>query len=183
MSLRKDVTTALQIVALPWLVYFLDIVLPIDLRTYGIRPRSIEGLWGIAFAPLLHGGLNHLMANTGALFILLIVSLSYSRKLTYRALLIVITGGGGLVWLLGPGHSLHIGSSGVIFGLIGFLIFLGIYRREWKALIVSSLIGFIYGGMLLSLLVRTPGISWSGHFFGFITGIIAASWMKRSSAK
>lgn len=183
MDLRKNINTAFQIVALPWLVYFLNIVLPIDLRTYGIRPRNVEGLWGIVFSPLLHGGLSHLIANTGALFILLIVSLSYSRRLTYRALLIIITGGGTLVWILGQSNSLHIGASGIVFGLIGFLIFLGICRREWKALIVSLSIGFVYGGTLLSLLVPTPGISWSGHFFGFLTGVMAASWMRKKGVE
>ena len=179
MSLGKDVALALQITALPWIVYALDLALPIDLRAFGLLPRSAEGLRGIFFAPFLHSGLSHLAANTGALFVLLVVSLSYSRKLTYRALLIIILGGGSLVWLLGKGHSLHIGSSGVIFGLIGFLLFIGAFRREWKALVVSVLVAFLYGGALLSLLVQSPGISWAGHFYGFITGAMAASWMKR----
>jgi membrane associated rhomboid family serine protease len=183
MALSKNIKTALQIVALPWLIYFVDVLLPIDLRAYGIQPRTKEGLWGILLAPLLHGGLHHIVANTGALFVLSIVSLSYSRRLTCRALLIILIGGGGLVWLFGQGPSLHIGSSGIIFGLIGYLIFLGIYRREWKALTVSVFIALLYGGTLLSLLVRTPGISWSGHFFGFITGVFAAAWMKNGNAK
>jgi len=178
MSLRRDVILALQIAALPWIVYGLDLILPRDLRAFGLLPRNVEGLRGIFFAPFLHGGLRHLAANTGALFVLLAVSLSYSRKLTYRALFIVTIGGGSLVWLLGRGQSLHIGSSGVIFGLIGFLLFIGAYRKEWKALTISVLVAFLYGGTLLSLLVRSPGISWSGHFYGFVTGILAASWAK-----
>ncbi len=181
MALPKNIQTALKIVSLPWLIYFLDAILPVELRGYGIQPRQIEGLWGIAAAPLLHGGLGHLAANTGALFILSAVSLSYNRKLTVLALLFITIGGGGLVWLFGKGQSLHIGSSGIVFGLIGFLMFLGIFRREWKALMISVLVALVYGGTLLSLLTRTPGISWSGHFFGFITGIMAAAWIRAGS--
>lgn len=183
MGLSKNIQTALKIVSLPWLIYMLDFILPIELRRYGLQPRQIEGLWGIAAAPFLHGGLNHLVANTGALFILLVVSLSYSRRGTVLALLFIALGGGGLVWLFGQGQSVHIGSSGIVFGLIGFLIFLGIFRREWKALAISLLVALAYGSTVLSLLIRTPGISWSGHFFGFITGIMAAAWIKTGIPK
>lgn len=93
MGLSKNIQTALKIVSLPWLIYMLDFILPIELRRYGLQPRQIEGLWGIAAAPFLHGGLNHLVANTGALFILLVVSLSYSRKGTVLALLFIALGG------------------------------------------------------------------------------------------
>jgi len=180
MEMPRHVMAALKITGLPWLVYLLDIVLPIDLRIYGIQPRHVEGIQGILFAPFLHSGLPHLAANSGALLILLFISLYYNRGLTYRSLLIIIVGGGSLVWVFGRSHSLHIGASGVVFGLIGFLVFLGIYRREWKALLVSLTVAFFYGGTLLSLLTRTPGISWEGHFFGFVMGIAAASRGKRT---
>ena len=78
----------------------------------------------------------------------------------------------------GTANTIHIGASGLIFGLIGFLLFSGIFRREWTALFVSLAIGFFYGGALLSLLSVVPGISWSGHFFGFLAGVMAAWWTK-----
>jgi len=177
-KISRNIQIALGIVAVLWLVYLLNLFSPVDLRMYGLRPRHIGGLWGIAFTPLLHGGIDHLIANTGALFILLVASLSFSRKLTFTALSIILVFGGGLVWLFGAGNTVHIGASGIIFGLIGFLMFLGIFRGELKALIISTVIFILYGGALFSLLRYTPGISWTGHFFGFISGVLAAWWMR-----
>ena len=161
------------------MIFLIDFLLPIDLRTYGLRPRSMDGLWGIVLSPFLHSDVRHLAANTGALFILLAVSLSYNRKLTIIALWIIACMGGGLVWVFGKSQTIHIGASGIVFGLIGFLMCIGFFRREWKALIFSLVILFLYGGALFSLLVYKQGISWSGHFFGFLSGVFAA-WLTKS---
>jgi len=178
MKIRQNLQTALAAVTILWLVFFINLAVPMDLRLYGLRPRHLDGLAGIVFTPFLHVDLRHLIANSGILFVLLTVSLSFSRKLTFGALWIIILVGGGLVWLLGKSGTIHIGASGVIFGLIGFLMCLGIFRRDWKALIISLAIFFLYGGALQSLFIYVPGISWTGHLFGFISGVLAAWWTK-----
>ena len=179
MKITKNLQAAFTAVAILWLVYLINPFLKTDLRLYGLKPRQIDGLWGILFMPLLHMDLNHLMANSGVLFILLSLSLSYSRALTFQALFIITILGGGMVWLLGANGSIHIGASGIIFGLIGFLICLGVFRRDWKAILISIIISMVYGSALYSLLIYIPGVSWTGHMFGFIAGILAA-WMTRS---
>ena len=166
------------IVSIPWLVYLINSVVPVDLRLYGLRPRHIDGLWGIICAPFLHVNYSHLIANTGALFVLLIVALAYSRMLTFTAIVIISVFGGGLVWIFGKENTIHIGASGIIFGLISFLIFIGLFRREWRALAVSVAIFVLYGGAILSLLDDIPGVSWEGHAFGFLSGVLAAWWTK-----
>jgi len=178
MKIPQNLQTALAAVAILWLVYFINFFLPVDLRLYGLRPRQLDSLAGIAYTPFLHADLRHLIANSGILFVLLTVSLSFSRKLTFKALWIIILVGGGLVWLSGKAGTIHIGASGVIFGLIGFLICLGIFRRDWKALIISLVIFLLYGGALQSLFTYVPGISWAGHLFGFISGVLTAWWTK-----
>ena len=178
MKIRQSIKTAFWAVAILWLVYFIDYALPLDLRLCGLRPRQPGSLAGIVFTPFLHVDLRHLMANSGALFVLLAVSLSFSRKLTFWALGIIVAAGGGLVWLFGRGGSVHIGASGVIFGLIGFLMCLGIFRRDWKALIISLVIFLVYGGALQSLFIYVPGVSWTGHLFGFLSGVLAAWWTR-----
>ena len=178
MKIHQNLQTALAVVAILWLVYFINFILPVDLRFYGLRPRQLDGLTGIIFTPFLHVDLRHLIANSGVLFVLLTVSLSFSRKLTFRALWIIISVGGGLVWLSGKEGTIHIGASGVIFGLIGFLMCLGLFRRDWKALIISLAILLLYGGALQSLFIYVPGISWTGHLFGFISGVLAAWWTR-----
>ena len=174
MKMSHNLRIAFTVVAILWLIYFLDFILETDLRKYGIRPRHISGLWGIPVAPLLHGDIQHLTANTGVLFILLIVSFSYSRLQALKAILTIMLFGGGLVWLFGMGGAIHIGASGIIFGLIGYLMCLGLFRRSLKAVMISLIITFLYGGVLYSLLFYIPGISWSGHFFGFASGVVAA---------
>ena len=183
MKIRQNLQTALAAVATLWLVYFIDFFLPIDLRLYGLRPRQIDSFAGIVFTPFLHIDLRHLIANSGILVVLLTVSLSFSRKLTLGALWIIVLLGGGLVWLSGKEGTIHIGASGVIFGLIGFLMCLGIFRRDWKALIVSLGIFLLYGGALRSLMIYVPGVSWTGHLYGFISGVLAAWWARDTRRK
>lgn len=176
MKFRKNIQVTAVIVSIPWLVYIIDYAMPVDLRFYGLRPRNLEGLWGILFSPFLHGNLNHLIANTGVLFVLLLVSLSFSRRLTAIVISVVALLGGGLVWVFGRAGTIHIGSSGIIFGLLGFLLFIGVFRREKMALVISLITFVLYGGAMLSLFHHIPGISWASHFFGFVAGALAASW-------
>ena len=178
MKVRQNLLTALAVVAILWLVYVINLVLPVDLRSYGLQPQKLDSLAGIVFTPFLHVDLRHLMTNSGILFVLLSVSLSFSRKLTFRALWIIVLVGGGLVWVSGREGTIHVGASGVIFGLIGFLMCLGVFRRDWKALVISLVIFLLYGGVLQSLFIYVPGISWTGHLFGFISGVLAAWWTR-----
>ena len=178
MKISQNLRIAFAAIGILWLVYVINLVLPVDLRRYGLQPQQLDSLAGIVFTPFLHVDLRHLIANSGILFVLLSVSLSFSRKLTFRALWIIVLVGGGLVWLAGNGDAIHVGASGVIFGLIGFLMCLGLFRRDWKALIISLVIFLLYGGILQSLFIYVPGISWTGHLFGFISGVLAAWWTR-----
>jgi len=174
----KNIKYAVYAVSILWGIHVLNMIIPWDIRLLGIQPRNIHGLWGILFSPFLHSDISHLFANSGALFVLLIVSLTYSKKLTVMALFYITLIGGGMVWLFGSPGSLHIGASGIIFGLIGFLIFSGWSHQNLKAIAVSMIVCFFYGGALLSLLIVHPGVSWSGHFFGFISGLVACKLVK-----
>ncbi|CAB1082404.1 hypothetical protein D1AOALGA4SA_10025 [Olavius algarvensis Delta 1 endosymbiont] len=174
MKISQNLRLAFGAIVILWLVYFANQVTIVDLRIYGIIPRHPDGLWGILAAPFLHGDMQHLIANSGVLFILLTVSLSYSRARTFKALLIIMLLGGAMVWLLGRAGTVHIGASGIIFGLIGYLMCLGLFQRNWKALVISVVITIVYGGALYSLLMIVPGVSWSGHLFGFLSGVVAA---------
>ncbi len=177
-QISGNVEIAAICVALLWGVFFLNLILPFDLRNYGIRPRSISGLPGILFAPFLHAGVRHLISNSLALAPLLFFSLEYSRKLTGEAVIFIALIGGGGIWLFGKSHTVHIGASGIIFGLIGYLLAIGLFRRELLALVVSIAVASYYGWALSSLFVVLRGVSWTGHFFGFAAGVFAA-WLTR----
>lgn len=173
-----NIQIAAFIILLIWGIHFLNVLLPAELRYFGLRPRQTEGLWGIVFAPFLHGNIQHLTANSGVLFVLLIAALSFSRKQAVAAILVIVVVSGLAVWMVGKPNTVHIGASGVIFGLIGYLLFIGIFHRRWKALVFSVAVFLVYGGVLAGLFVYIPGVSWSGHFFGFLSGVLAA-WVTR----
>ena len=84
MKIYKNIRIAFALISILWLVYFVNLILPVDLRLYGLKPRDLGGLWGILAAPFLHADIHHLTANTGVLFILLAVALSYNRSLAFR---------------------------------------------------------------------------------------------------
>jgi membrane associated rhomboid family serine protease len=164
-------------------IYLVDIILPVDLRHFGIRPRETSGLWGIVVAPLLHNNISHLLANISALFILLIIMINFSMRLTGIVLFNIWFVSGCIVWLLGRSHTIHIGASGLIFGLISFLIASGFFRKNWKTVLYSIAVFLLYGSALLSLLVYVPGISWLGHMGGFVAGILSAYWLRNAKLR
>lgn len=169
-------------VAVLWAVFLVDRMVPLDFRAFGLRPRNTDALSGVVLSPFLHGNFQHLLGNSGALFVLLMLSLSLGRRLTFAALLIILLAGGGAVWLFGAPNTIHIGASGIIFGLLGFLLFLGIFQRRWTSLMLSAAVGVVYGGMLFSLFRYQPGVSFSGHLFGFLAGVLAA-WVLRAAGR
>lgn len=176
MELKKNLIIAGSVVGVIWAVFIINLIIPFDLRMFGIRPRQLSGLWGILFSPFLHAGLRHILANTLPLFILLLLALSYNRILTIEAIAVIMFAGGGTVWLVGGANTVHIGASGVIFGLIGFLLFAAIFQKNLKSLMVSLLVLFLYGGVLFSGFIPRYGVSWIGHASGFASGILAA-WL------
>jgi membrane associated rhomboid family serine protease len=171
---------AVLAVGVIWGVYFLDLALPMDLKAWGIRPKTVSGLVGLLASPFLHLNYEHLMANSNSLFILLLLALSLNRGVALKAMAIIVVVGGGLVWVFGSSHTIHIGASGLIFGLIGFLLAYGIITRDWQTLLVSVYVTVTYGGALLTGLVPKTGVSWTGHLFGALAGVLAA-WLVRPS--
>jgi membrane associated rhomboid family serine protease len=177
-STKTTIKQVFSILAVLWAMYFASLIWP-RLAGWGICPRTRDGLVGILMAPLLHANMLHITANSIALALLLFSALSYSRALTTDVIVVTWVLGGGLVWVFGQAslHGLpvvHIGASGIVFGLIGFLVFAGLWRRDWRAVALSVLILFLYGGAILSLLRVVPGISWSSHVFGFAAGVLTA---------
>lgn len=154
------------------------------LNQYGIRPRSLSGLWGIPLAPILHGDFNHLIANTLPLLTLSWwVMLRSIRTWVMATVIITVLGGtgtwlfGGLLSLLSGVQTVHIGASGLVFGYLGFLLGRGLYERTMGAIAVALFVLVTYGTMFLGLFPGQQGISWESHLFGFISGIIAAYWI------
>ena len=154
------------------------------LDLYGITPRTVSGLWGILWAPFLHGDFAHLIGNTIPFVILSwLIMLSGVGDWLIVTVVSALVGGFG-TWLIGDSASVHIGASGVIFGYFGFLLARGYFERSFVAIAVSVLVALMYGGLILGVLPGQEGISWQGHLFGCAGGMISA-WLftkPRSSA-
>lgn len=167
-------------IALMWAVEIIDLLfLGGTLDRYGIRPRSITGLRGILFAPFLHGGLAHIAANTVPFLTLgwLIMLRETSDFFVVTAMTMIVSGLG--TWLIGPTNSIHIGASGLVFGYLGFLLLRGYFERSVTAILFSIIVGSLYGGLIWGVLPLQYGISWQGHLFGFIGGVMAARLVGR----
>ncbi|GAB4374619.1 MAG: rhomboid family intramembrane serine protease [Elainellaceae cyanobacterium] len=143
------------------------------LNQFGIFPRQIAGLRGILFAPFLHGGFGHLIANTIPFATLgWLVMLRRTGNFFWVTAIAMVVGGLG-TWLFGsPGC--HIGASGVIFGYLGFLLSRGYFERRIGSILFSLVVMVFYGGLLWGILPTRFGISWEGHLFGFLGGVVAA---------
>ncbi len=170
---------ALVIVAFVALLYGVELVDSLvghRLDGFGVRPRQEDGLDGIAFAPLLHLGWGHLLANTLPLLVFgfLILLAGVTRWLAVTAVVWVVGGVG--TWLTGQPDSVHIGASVLAFGWLIYLLLRGVFSRRAGQVLLGLVLLLVYGGLLLGVLPGQPGVSWQGHLFGAVGGGLAAWW-------
>jgi len=144
------------------------------LDAYGVKPREVDGLVGVLTHPFLHGGLEHLLSNSlGILVLGWLVVASGVRRWILVTLAGILFGGLGM-WALGEVGSVHIGASGVVFAYFGYLVLAGLFERSVGAVLLSALVGALYGGMIVGVLPGEAGISWEGHLGGFLGGALMA---------
>ena len=174
-ELKKQLTILGSFVSIFWVTELVDIfILKGRLNQYGIRPQSLIGLRGILFAPFLHGGLPHLISNTVPFLVLgWLVMLQETSDFWIVTAITMLVGGLG-VWLFAAPSSVHIGASILIFGYLGFLLLRGYFQRNWASIFLSVLVAVLYGELVLGVLPSARGISWQGHLFGFLGGVLAA---------
>ncbi|GAA1186622.1 rhomboid family intramembrane serine protease [Ornithinimicrobium humiphilum] len=163
----------LVLVGLMWVSELLDLLTPLQLDAYGIRPREADGLVGIVLSPFLHLGLPHLVANTSGLLVLGGLVATTTRHLWVVTAGVVLLGGAA-VWLLGAPRTVVIGASGVVYGYAAFLVVYGFVSRRVAPALVGVLVAVLYGGLLWGVLPLQPGISWQGHLFGGAAGVMMA---------
>jgi len=151
---------------------------------WGIFPRKLYGLKGILTAPLIHGSWKHLFSNAVPFLSLLGVSMYFYRIVAVRGLVMIWILTGGAVWLLGnffdneTGNFSHIGASGVVYGLVAFVFWNGVFVKSRESIVLALLVLVLYGGMFAGILPDQPGISWESHLFGGLLGIFTAYFYK-----
>ncbi|MCB1159783.1 MAG: rhomboid family intramembrane serine protease [Leptospiraceae bacterium] len=156
-----------------WLIKSIENQYGYDFSKYGIFPRTLGGLKGIFLSPLIHGDINHLLSNTAPTFVLLFGILYLYRKVSVSVFVIIYLFGNIIVWLFAR-SSYHIGASGLVYGFFFFIFLSGVIRRERRAIALSLLAVFLYGGMVWGVLPLEKGVSYEGHLSGAVIGSILA---------
>jgi membrane associated rhomboid family serine protease len=175
---KESLVTPFYLLAVMWMLHLVQWLLGFNLWTLGILPLREVGLKGILFSPLIHGSWAHLIANTIPLYLLTAMILFFYRRVATTAFITIYLFGGLLTWLLPFQSAWHIGASGLIYGLWGFVICNGFFRRNLKSIALALLVLFYFGGMFFGILPGESGISWQGHLAGLIAGIFASFWFK-----
>ena len=168
------------VVPMLFAVELLDRVVPADLEAIGgIWPHHLAGLDGVLFSPFLHADFAHLYGNAVVLIPLgtFVLATGVGRCVGVTAVVMLAAGLG--VWFTGDPTAIVIGASGVIFGYLGFLLARGAFEHSWWNAGVALLIGLLYGWQLVGLLPTDERVSWQGHLFGFLGGLVAAVIFRR----
>ena len=168
-------------VVVMWVIEVVD-ALGAHLDDDGIHPHDVDGLAGIVSAPFLHAGWGHLIGNTIPFLVLgFTIALGGLARTAAVTVIVALVAGLG-TWVFAPAHTNHIGASGVVFGFATYLVARGIFSRRPVHFLVGLIVLGVYGTTLLIGFVPTPGISWQGHLFGAVGGVIAA-WAIHTSTR
>ncbi len=167
----------LFVVAIIWLVQLYQWMSGFDPGMYGIMSRRIWGLQGILTGPIVHGSWGHLASNSLPLFVLTAMTLYFYRKVAMRAFWTIYLLTGVSVWLFARPVS-HIGASGIVYGLVSFIFWNGIFRRSLRSIMLAAIVMILYSGMFMGILPEQEGISWESHLLGSLVGIFTSFWFK-----
>ena len=162
-----------------WIVFWIEIKFNFNFNDWGINPGNLSGLKGIFSSPFIHSSLKHLFHNTIPLFILSMALFYFYRNISWKILIYGVLLTGLLTWFIGRPAN-HIGASGIIYMLTGFLFFKGVFSRHYRLIALSLIVVFLYGGMIWYVFPNDPKISWEGHLSGLVVGFLLSLFYKNS---
>lgn len=165
-------------VGILWLVKAIEIFSNYRFNQLGIVPRTPYGLIGIIIGPLIHYNFTHLVSNSLPLLILGIITFNFYRTIAFEIFIWVYLVSGLCVWIVGEPAS-HIGASGLVYGFASFIFFSGIFRGEFKALLLAILVAVVYGSIIWGVLPSHQSISWQTHLYGAMAGGLCAFFYRR----
>lgn len=165
-------------VSLMWLVKIFEFFSASNFARYGLTTGETGGLKGIITMPFLHADFKHLTGNSVPLLILGSLLYYFYGKVANTVLFWIWLAGAAWLWFLGIPGKTHIGASGIVYGMASFLFFMGIIRREYRSMVISLLVIFLYGSIFWGIFPIYEGISWEGHLYGAIAGFVAAVYFR-----
>jgi membrane associated rhomboid family serine protease len=165
-----------------WLVFWFEVRFGYNFSKYGVYPQTFKGLRGIVLSPFIHGSIQHIYHNTIPLFVLSAALFYFYRNIAWKIIIYGIFLSGFLTWCIGR-SSYHIGASGLIYVLVSFTFFKGVFAKHFRLIALSLLVVFLYGSMIWYTMPIEEGISWEGHLGGLITGLLFAIFFRKQIAK
>ena len=181
-NFKDSVLPPLLFIAALWLIHLFKIWSHLDLDYWGIYPRESIGLRGVIFAPLLHGDWEHLASNSVPFLVLATMTIYFYQRVALRAFIIIYFLSGVLVWSFARSGIFHIGLSYVVYGLVSFVFWTGVFRRSIRSIVLALIVTTFYSGMVAGILPTTEvlqkNISWESHLIGGIVGIFVAYFFK-----
>lgn len=165
-----------------WAVFWFEVRFGIHLNEFGIYPKTFKGLRGVIFSPFIHGSVEHLYHNTMPLLVLSTAVFYFYQKISWKIIIYGILISGFLTWCIGRPAN-HIGASGLIYVLMSFTLFKGIFSRHYRLTALSFMVIFLYGSMIWYVFPVKEQISWEGHLAGLITGLFFALIFRKSIAQ
>ena len=165
-----------------WIVFWFEVRFGFDFNHWGIYPRTFKGLRGVLFSPFIHSDMEHLYHNSIPLLVLSAALFYFYHKISWKVLGYGILLSGLLTWFIGRPAN-HIGASGLIYVLMSFTLFKGIFSRHYRLIALSMLVIFLYGSMIWYVFPIKEKMSWEGHLSGLIVGFLFALYFRKSIAK
>lgn len=177
-ELLSVIVYPLLFLAICWGVFFADTYFHLDLYQLGVSPRTISGLKGILFSPFIHADLDHILNNSLPVFILSTMIFYFYRPIAWPVILWTYFISGLWLWVGGRNNDVimnyHFGASTLIYAFSTFLFFSGVFRKHKQLMVVSAMVVFLYGSITWGIFPFDRKISWEGHLFGAISGLLVA---------
>jgi membrane associated rhomboid family serine protease len=177
-NFRLAASLSLAFVALLWVLHLANWALGVDAAPFGVRPRTVEGLIGILFAPLTHASFEHLVANSLPLAVLGTAMLHLYPRASPVVLPWVYLVPGVAVWLAGR-DAIHVGASGLVYGLTAYVFLAGLLRRDRRAIAASLVIAFLYGSAVWGVMPLKRFDSWETHLAAALVGAALAVLLRQ----
>lgn len=176
----RKLSLPLSFVGFIWVIHIVQVVSGFNLVQLGVSPRDIDGLPGILTGPMIHGSWEHLFYNSVSFLILGAIMFWFYPTIALVSIFWMYLLSGLGIWIFGEPNSFHIGASGVVYGMVSFVFWSGIFRRNVKSVVLALIVLVLYAGFFEGIIPGKEGISWEGHLMGGISGILIA-WLYRKS--